>query len=343
MSTVESRLAVVEGVAKERENEIKRLRRSSGDLALELEKATAKLERFSTIQAADMKVPAWLRPKEKTKAHRGTPVLMLSDLHLDEVVDLEEMDGMNEYNRGVAEKRFDTIINSTQMLMKKYTSGVHFDGVVVPLLGDIITGDIHEELARTNECPVPATIVHWVPIIASGLRFLADEFGHVHVPCVVGNHDRTTYKTPKKKRMESSYGWIIYNWLADSLRDDPRVTFGISTSPEQLTNVYSTTLLLSHGDSFRSAGGVGGLYPSLMKWLLRRHDLYSQTKSDFDYALIGHWHQDLWGPDFVVNGSLKGYDEYARDGGFKFGRPSQQLFLITPERGMTQRLTVHAE
>jgi hypothetical protein len=101
--------------------------------------------------------------------------------------------------------------------------------------------------------------------------------------------------------------------------------------------------MLSHGDSFRSQGGVGGLYPSLLKWLLRRHAQYTQTRQDFDYALIGHWHQTLYGQDFFVNGSLKGYDEYAKQLGFTFERPQQSMFLITPERGVVQRLPVHAE
>ena len=85
------------------------------------------------------------------------------------------------------------------------------------------------------------------------------------------------------------------------------------------------------------------LLTSMLKWLLRRHQLYSDTKRDFDYALIGHWHQMLWGKDFFVNGSLKGYDEYAKGAGFGFEIPQQQLFLVTPERGIAQRLSVHAE
>lgn len=320
------------------------------ETATQLKAATAQLEeaqrllaRFSTIQAADMRAPAWVARKPSGRAHQARPVLMLSDLHLDEVVDKYEMDGVNEYDRDIAEARYARVIDSTVNLLKHYVAGVHLDGIVVPLIGDIITGAIHEELAVTNAAPVPASIVHWVPILASGLRHLADELGRVYVPVVDGNHDRTLQKMRYKQRAQSSYAWIIYNWLADTLRDDDRITFGISTSPEQLVDVYNTTLLLSHGDSFRSQGGVGGLYPSLLKWLLRRHSLYTQTQRDFDYALIGHWHQALWGQDFFVNGSLKGYDEYAKGNGFGWERPRQQLFLVTPERGVTGRWTVDAE
>lgn len=342
MAPLETRLARVEGLSAERENEIKRLRRANGALGASNAELQSKLDRYATIKPADMKVPPWLKPRGKTAAHVCTAMTIWSDFHLDEVVDLDEMDGINSYDRAIATQRFDNIVNGTVKLMKQY-SGTKVHGIVVCLNGDIITGDIHEELARTNEAPVPSTIVHWVPKLAAGLSHLADEFGAVHVPCVDGNHDRTYFKTPKKKRAESSNAWIIYNWLADTLRDDSRITFGISTSPEQLVDVYDTTFLLSHGDGFRGAGGIGGLYPSMLKWLLRRHQLYGSTKRDFDYAVLGHWHQDLYGQDFIVNASLKGYDEYAKDGGFTFGKAGVQLWTVTPERGLDNRRFVFAD
>lgn len=311
----------------------------------ELVEAQAILERYAFVKADDARAPKWLKPTRAPKGkHHATPVLLLSDLHLDEVVDLAEMDGINAYDRAIAEKRLERVAEGVVKLLRQYVAGVTYDGLLLAILGDIITGEIHDELARTNEAPPSASIAYWVPKLAAFIKYLADELDvPVHVPCVDGNHDRTYRKTPKKKRAESSLAWIIYNWLADILRDDDRITFSITTSPEQLIDVYDTTLLLSHGDGFRSAGGVGGLYPSMLKWLLRKHQLYSATKRDFDIACIGHWHQDLYGQDFVVNASLKGYDEYAKDAGFSFGVAAQQLFTITPERGLVQRLTVFAD
>jgi hypothetical protein len=86
----------------------KRLLRASEDRVRELEEL---MDRYSAIKPADAKVPKWLAPKKaKSKVHHATPVLMLSDLHLDEVVDLQEMDGMNEYNRDIAHKRMERIV-----------------------------------------------------------------------------------------------------------------------------------------------------------------------------------------------------------------------------------------
>lgn len=303
------------------------------------------LDRFSVLKPGNLTVPKWCAVDAPSdRQHHATAVLMLSDLHLDERVDLHEMDGINEYNRAIAERRLHRIAEGLVKLLQRYVSGVELDGLVLAVLGDILTGWIHAELERTNEAPIMDSIVYWVPILASMIEWIADQLDvPVHVPAVDGNHDRLYGKPHHKQRAITACSWVIYNWLADKFEGDDRVTFGLTTAAEQIVPVYNTRLMLSHGDSFRSQGGVGGLYPSLLKWLLRRHQQYTQTKSDFDYALIGHWHSTLYGQDFFVNGSLKGYDEYAKALGFVFERPQQTLFLVTPERGVVQRLPVHAE
>lgn len=338
------RIARLDRLAYEHRNEKARMRREAGALQGEIERLTKLLDRYAVVSPKDLKVPTWLAAKPKKGGKkRATAVLMLSDLHLDEVVNLAETQGLNEYGREIAERRLREVINSTVKLCKDYVAGVEFDGIMVAIIGDIITGVIHEELARTNEAPVPASIAYWVPILCSALRYLADEFGQVFVPCVDGNHDRTYGKIPSKQRAESSFAWIIYNWMADNLRDDPRIQFRITPAADQIVKLYDTTFLLSHGDQFRSQGGVGGIYPSLLKWLLRAHELYSQAGTPFDYALLGHWHQLKWLDDCIINGSLKGYDEYAITNKFKFEKPQQALFIVTPERGVVQRLPVFAD
>jgi hypothetical protein len=49
----------------------------------------------------------------------------------------------------------------------------------------------------------------------------------------------------------------------------------------------------------------------------------------------GHWHQLVQTPGLIVNGSLKGVDEYAFINNFGYEQPQQALAVITPERGIT--------
>lgn len=301
------------------------------------------VDRYTVADPTSLSIPAWAAPKRRRKGRHATPVLMLSDLHLDEVVNAAEINGVNAYDRATAERRLAHVVDGAIAVCEDYITGVEMDGIVVTLLGDILTGDIHDELARTNEAPVMDSVVHWVPRLASALSRLADAFGRVHVPCVDGNHDRSYVRIPAKKRAESSVAWVIYNWLATMLNGDDRISFSITPAPEQIIQVYDTRFLLTHGDGFRSQGGIGGIYPSMLKFLLRKHSQFEAVDRPWDVCLMGHWHQLLWGPDFVVNGSLKGYDEYAARNGFGFERPQQALFLVTPEHGIVQRLPVFAD
>lgn len=325
------------------QTELSGARTAQKNLSNEVAELRKMLDRIAEVRVADTLVPKWQTNTHAKGKNRATGLLVLSDLHLDEVVDQFEMVGLNKYNREIAQQRLQKVIDSTVKVLREYVTGVTIDGIVVCLAGDIITGEIHDELARTNEVPVQASIAYWVPVLASALSHLADEFGQVSVHCIPGNHDRSYHKNPSKQRAESSHAWVIYNWLADSLRADERVQFVISTAAEQRFDIYETRFYMHHGDGFRSAGGVGGLYPSLLKWLLKTHQIYSIMNDDWQFAIMGHWHQLLWGSDFIVNGSLKGFDEYALSGKFGYEQAQQALMVVTPEHGITNRMNIFAQ
>jgi hypothetical protein len=314
-----------------------RLRRDLVKAAAARERALALAESMAAITAELQGAPRWTAPKPKrSKVHelRVTPVLMLSDLHLDEVVAPSQVNGLNGYDRATAERRLAKAIENTVKLFADQFTGLRPDGIVCCLGGDIISGDIHDELSNTNEAPVAETIVHWVPMLAGYLRTLADFFGSVHVPCVAGNHDRTTHRTPFKNRAQSSFSWIIYKWIAMLCADDKRITFDISESGDLYFDVYDTTFLLNHGDGFRSGGGVGGLQIPMRKWVSRKYAI-----RPFDMAILGHYHTTLFDERSCVSSSTKGYDEYAMGNGFSYERPQHTVLVVTPEHGITVKTT----
>lgn len=339
------RVAELTRINEERYNEIRRLTRALANAQGEIEKLESRQAVITTLSKSIGEPPRWLSPRRKVSQHEGTPVLLLSDLHLDEVVDRREMDGMNEYNRVIADERLERVINGTADYLRTYTSNIEYTGIVIGLLGDIITGAIHEELAKTNEAGVPATIVHWVPKLAAGLDWLQREIdAPMFVPCVTGNHDRTGKRIQYKNRAEESYAWIIYHWLADKLAAmNEDITVSISESDEIYFPVYDTRFLAVHGDGTRGGSGIGGIWPPIMRYVAKKQQVMASINKPFDHMLMGHWHQLVYGTGFVINGSLKGYDEYARGNSFGFERPQQALFVVTPENGITMRTSVFAD
>ena len=68
-----------------------------------------------------------------------------------------------------------------------------------------------------------------------------------------------------------------------------------------------------------------------------------QIGLEFDTMLLGHWHQYCHLGRVIVNGSLKGYDEYANSGNFGYESPKQALWMTHPRHGITFAMPVVLE
>lgn len=279
--------------------------------------------------------PKWLTSPPKAKTHRGTPWLLLSDLHLDEVVDPAQIGGVNKYDRPIAELRLRAVVEQTVKICRDYWTGVTYDGVVVPLAGDLYAGDIHDELKHTNADVIMGSVLHWSEQLAAALTLLADEFGKVHVPVVVGNHGRTTRKPMAKFRARTNWDWFTGHLIARLLAHDKRVTFDIGEAADNLTRCYDQTVCITHGDQVSGGAGIGGIWPPIMRLDARKRARYAAVNQPYDLLVMGHFHQLTWGKGFIINGSLVGLDEYAATSNFGYEEPAQALWLMTPERGRT--------
>jgi predicted phosphodiesterase len=287
--------------------------------------------------------PAWTTKRPKAGAHHATPWLLLSDLHLDEVVYPEQIGGVNAYDREIAGQRLKRTADNFVTMCRDYTSNITYDGVVVVLGGDIFSGDIHEELKESNEDTMLGSVDYWLDPLASLIAQMAEEFGKVHVPVVVGNHGRTTRKPRAKFRARSNFDWFVGAQLARIFAKDNRVTFQVSESADTAVKSYDTTVMVTHGDQATGGSGIGGIWPPLMRLDARKRAREAAVQNPYDLLVMGHWHQLVYGPSFIVNGSLKGYDEYAYTNNFGFEPPQQAAWFITPEHGRTVTFPVFCQ
>lgn len=289
--------------------------------------------------------PAWLVKQIKHDGVRGVPVTIWSDWHYGEVVRPEEVGGVNDFTAAIAANRIEKLVNTTIELCNEHMGKAKqsWPGIVVCLGGDMISGDIHEELVATSERTTQQCINELTDLIAAGLERLADVFGKVFVPCVVGNHGRATKKPRMKGRVYTSHEWNIYCNLERHFRKDKRINFLIPGETDAYFKVYSHRFLLTHGDSLGVAGGDGiiGAIGPIKRGTMKVGRSEAQIGRDIDTVLMGHWHQMLWLPGVIVNGALKGYDEYARlKMRAPYERPSQALFFVHPEHGITAKWEV---
>ena len=285
--------------------------------------------------------PDWLaKPKKHAKAP-GIPEMMWSDWHWGEVVKREQMNGVNEFNLDIANQRAKTLVERTILLLREYMVHPTYEGVVINLGGDMLSGIIHEELMNTNAKAIMACVVDIWGALEWCIRTMADEFGKVAVFCVVGNHGRSTRKWVSKDAAETSFDWLIYCHLQSAFAKDKRVNFIVPYASDQLYSVYGHRRLLTHGNQFRSGDSIIGHIGPVARGRQKKHSRNSDIGMGFSTMIHGHFHTYSPGDRIIGNGSLIGYNQYAADNNFGIEAPKQAMWITHPEHGITFHIPVH--
>lgn len=301
------------------------------------------------LSKIDPNPPKWTVKAKGKAGHGSIPFAFWSDWHYGERVNLQETGGVNEFNNQICKERVKRLVEGTIRLARGFAfrdGSTPPTGIVVALGGDMISGDIHEELAETNEGTPQQGVNDVLDLLIWGVLQLKKEFGKVFVPCVIGNHPRTTKKMRAKQAVFLSYEWNMYCMLERYFRDDPDVTIFVPSETDAYFKVAGHRFLLTHGNMMGVKGGdgiIGALGP-IARGSVKMRGSESKIGRDYDYLIIGHWHQEIWLPRVIVNNALKGYDEYAR----LFlradpSRPSQCLWFVHPEHGITARISVYVD
>jgi hypothetical protein len=273
-------------------------------------------------------------PKSKHSATQHEFFLNWSDLHAGEVVSLEETGGINSYD-------WDTMLVRQERLREGLFS--YQDNRPYPVqtlrvgaLGDMLSGSIHDELVATNEIPMAAATVQLAQDGAEWLESLTERFPHVHFSGVVGNHPRA-HKKPWAKQGYDNADWTVYRIMEAILAKNPAITFDIPKSTQHRIIVAEKwPLLLWHGDGVRSSmpgvpwGGVTRRVTALKAQ-------YAAAGKPVQFFNCGHFHVAcaVEGGTIILNGSVKGVDEYSIKA-FGGGRPAQQVLqTFHPRKGLT--------
>ena len=292
--------------------------------------------------------PVWTVKDCGPGGKRGTPCTLWSDWHRGEIVRKEEVNGLNEFTSEIHDRRVKRLVDTTIDLCYNHMgrAKTKYPGAVVMLGGDFINGDIHEELQINADRTTQQNINELTDVLAAAIDTMAGHFGNVFCPAVVGNHGRNTRKPRMKGRTYTSHEWNIYVNLERHFRKSKHVSFLVPSGTDAYFPVVGTRYLLTHGDSLGVKGGDGiiGAIGPIMRGSIKVGNSESQVGRDIDCLVMGHWHQPLWLPGVIVNGALKGYDEYAKlQLRAPYGRPSQMLWFTHPEHGITAKWEVFLE
>ena len=304
------------------------------------------------------------KPTKPTGKRRGestqTVVAPLTDTHIGEDVDYQQMAGLNSYSFEIFNRRLSGWAEQVLNLVELRRASVPIDDLIVPMLGDMISGDIHDELIKTNQDNVMGQMSRGANLIAQALMYLAPHFKTITVPCVVGNHGRMTRKPPMKDKY-MDWDYMLYQWVASFCSNQKNIKFQINTSYMNIFQVYDKNVLIMHGDSASGGGSIStitrvitnlrnvlqfrkGLEPEIAdaNTHVKEPNLLPTT---FDSLMMGHFHRvdeiDIGTGHAIICGCMKGGDEFALQRLAVITKPQQIVTYWHPKYGYIGKETIY--
>jgi hypothetical protein len=262
------------------------------------------------------------------RSSEATAVALASDFHAEEYVDPSTVNKLNSFDLDIAHKRIGNFFANIRRLILGKQKSIKIKTLVLALLGDFISGNIHEEIIETTQIP-PVEAAMWVQNrLASGIETLLKETNvKLVIPCHSGNHGRTTRTVHQATERGNSLEYFMYHSLANHFKDEKRITWIIAPGYHTHLDIAGFRMRLHHGHNLRYQGGVGGITIPVRKAIAQWN---KAVQADLD--CFGHFHQLLWCGNFVCNGALIGYNAYALSIKADFEKPKQAFFLIHHKR-----------
>ena len=266
---------------------------------------------------------------ESTKSE-ATSITLASDWHIEENVKSSQVNGLNKFDINIAKERAEKFFQVTSKLIKVHQKEYEIKTHILALLGDFISGSIHDDLKEGNAIQPTEAIWEAQKLIASGIEYLLKTTDvDLVIPCSAGNHSRIT----EKQRVQTEYGnsleILMYRQLEKYFNKEERVKFVINDSYLTYVKIYDFTARFSHGHALRYGGGIGGLFIPAFKAISQ----WNKSKpADWDF--FGHFHQLKDGGNFVSNGTLIGFNSFAVRIKADYEKPKQAFIIIDKERGM---------
>jgi len=280
-------------------------------------------------------------------------ILVISDLHLGEVITAEDVNGVNEFNKDICIKRLNEIFYKFELICKKnnvFKCHIFFNG-------DLVNGGIHEENTRNSDLNEVESIFYLQEYIIMKLSELSKTFNKINCDFMVGNHGRVLQKKPYfKEKVSMNYEYILgmqiklYFDLLNKQEKNSKIFITVPKSAFIVRNVNTNRFLVSHGDIFAGGGGggFGGLpfYSLLMnsaKFYGILHQLGASEEVHFDNIILSHFHTVFKLPIFnggycYGNGCVNGTNEFSMMKMRSLAKQEQTMFILNDDGMITHEM-----
>jgi hypothetical protein len=273
------------------------------------------------IQATRRSAPV---AKARSKQHDATMVVLLSDVHCEERVDPDTVNGLNDYSLDVCDARMHELEERFFTLLDHERQLARIDRVVVWLGGDFISGHIHDDTAELAQL-APLSATRWIgERLRAFIDSVAENASEVIVATNSGNHGRSTDKLRIGTEMDHSFEQHLYLTLAGN-ETRKNVRWQVGTGYLNYLDLDGFRVRFHHGHAVKYGGGIGGITIPVNK-AIAAWDAIERA----DLTCFGHWHQFSWlrAGRYVSNGSVIGHSAYATRIKASYEAPCQAALVI---------------
>ena len=270
-----------------------------------------------------------IAPKAPSNKSESVACFVWSDWHIEELVIPEQVSNKNEYNLKIRSERFERLLHGGLAWWNIASRDTSIKTVILALLGDFITGSIHEDLAEGNQLPPSEAIHEAYSMIVAGIKFMLKNIPKdvsFVIPCHSGNHGRMTKKQRIATESGNSLEFFMYRMLQDYFANEKRLTWIVQPGYHSYVRCFdgAYNIRFHHGHQMKYNGGVGGITVSVNKAIAQ----WNKSVPDIALDVFGHFHTRVDGGNFICNGCLIGMTAFGVSIKASWEPPSQTFFLV---------------
>jgi len=326
---------------KEKEEALKGYRKDHGKLEVFFNRVTSCVTPIAPIKSVFNQV---YRHHSEVSETEIVPVMQNTDAHMGAVQDADEIENFNAYNPKICENRILGFTQSYIDWVSLHRGIYNIKKCHVIYTGDLVSGDIHDELRVTNAFPVTQQVVEIAKVYTKQLALLAPYFEVVIVDFLTeDNHSRLTKKPQAKEAGLNSYGYLVAALMQAYLEKHKNIDFNVHTMSEKVIQVSTRNYLITHGHTIKAWMGIPwyGVERKAAKEAMARQsiimdDIMRAKEIGFNKIIHGHFHTPFDSALYSCGGSVSGTDAYDHQNG-RHAEPSQSAWMVHPKWGEFNR------
>lgn len=294
----------------------------------------AAYDAFADFEFPEIKPPSLKKNKEKVPE---TAVVVFADWQMGKVTP--------DYNTNVLEERIERYTEKLLEITEIQRMDHEVNDLHIWLLGDIVEG---EEIFPGQSHLIDSGLYRQVAvngprILGNFVKTALENFNHVHITGVIGNHGAVGGRARKQHDPETNMDRMLYKIIELIVGDDERVTFNIPDGVGErnwyaVDTIGNYSSLLIHGDQMPAPNAFHGYYKKIMGWK------DGAIPEHFDDVFMGHYHQQfkmtIGSSMLRISGSPESYNTYAQEYFSSMSRPCQHLMFVHPENGITSEYSI---